>query len=411
VNSRARLCALSIGAIAILGACGSSSTSSTSGAGGSSSLSGTPVKLMVMYQFTGDPIAQHPEVGAGAQAAAQSINAGGGIANHPVQIVTCDLHDSPTGEQACAQQAVSQNVTAVVGSLFETGAQSIPMLQQAGIPIIGSLGVYTPPEFTNPDVWPLMGGAVTTYPAIPYLVAKAGKKSIAVANSPGSGLDQLIQAQASKAGLTYSGTVNVPLTATDYLPYANQVKGLSADVVVQVLSATGSAQIMKAGGQIGLTATWANQTLNIDDSNLSSFGSSADGMFITSSFPPASAGDQFPGIKAFNSEMDAAGKSGVQSTDIRGAQAVTSWLAVHAVANVAKGATGDITAAALVSALKNAQSVDVEGLVSWKPNAVGPSSFPRLTNSGVYLEKVVSGKLQLVSNTPVDYFSVAGLTS
>ena len=390
----------------LLAACGSSNNT-TSGGGGSTP-SGAPVKLLVMYQFTGDPIAEHPEVGAGAQAAANAINASGGIANHPVQIITCDIHDSPTGELACAQQAVSQQVTAVVGSLFESGAQSIPMLAQAGIPIVGSLGVYTPLEFSNPDVYPLMGGAVTTYPAIPYLVAQAGLKSIAVANTAGSGLDQLIAAQASKAGLTYAGKVDVPTTATDFSTYAASLKALNADVIVQVLSNTGSVQLMKAGQQIGLTSKWANQTLNIDAGNLSVFGSLADGMYITSSFPPATASDQFPGIKTFNADMDAAAKAGVAATDVRTAQAITSWLAVRAVAEVAKSTSGQLTNTALVSALKAAQTVNVEGLISWTPNATGPTNFPRVTNSNVYLETVSSGQLKLVSNSPVNYFKISG---
>jgi ABC-type branched-subunit amino acid transport system substrate-binding protein len=396
--------ALGLAGTLLLAACGSSNN--TTGGGGQAA-TGTPVKLMVMYQFTGDPIAEHPEVGAGAQAAAKAISDAGGIGTHPVQIITCDIHDSPTQELACAQQAVSEHVVAVVGSLFETGAQSIPMLEQAGIPVIGPLGVYTPQELSSTDVWPLMGGAVTTYPAIPYLVAKQGLKRLAVATSPGTGLDKLIEAQTTKAGMTYAGTVNVPLTATDYQPYAKSLKDLTPDVIVQILSTTGSAQIMKAGAQIGLNATWANQTLNIDVSNLSTFGSSADGMFITSSFPPATASAQFPGIKSFNAEMDAAGKAGTANTDIRSAQAVTSWLAVHAVATAAKSTTGLLTGAGLIADLKAAQTIDVEGLISWTPNASGPTNFPRVTNSNVFLEKVSSGQLQLVSNTPVNYFQVS----
>jgi ABC-type branched-subunit amino acid transport system substrate-binding protein len=391
----------------LLAACGSSNNTTGNGGGGAAAATGTPIKLMVMYQFTGDPIAEHPEVGAGAQAAAKAISDAGGIGTHPVQIVTCDIHDSPTQELACAQQAVSDHVVAVVGSLFETGAQSIPMLQQAGIPVIGPLGVYTPQELSSTDVWPLMGGAVTTYPAIPYLVARQGLKRLAVATSPGTGLDKLIEAQTTKAGMTYAGTVNVPLNATDYQPYAKSLKDLTPDVIVQILSTTGSAQIMKAGAQIGLNATWANQTLNIDVSNLSTFGSSADGMYITSSFPPATASGQFPGIKNFNAEMDAAGKAGIASTDIRSAQAVTSWLAVHAVATAAKSTSGLLDSAGLIAELKAAQSIDVEGLINWTPNAAGPTNFPRVTNSNVYLEKVSSGQLQLVNNAPVNYFQVS----
>jgi ABC-type branched-subunit amino acid transport system substrate-binding protein len=394
----------------VLAAC-SSNSSGGGGAATTSNTHGAAVKLLVMYQFEGDPVAQHPEVGAGAEAAAQAINAAGGINGHPIQIITCDIHDSATQEETCAQEAVTDKVTAVAGSLFESGAQSIPTLQKAGIPIIGSLGVYTPGELSNPDVWPLMGGAVTTYPAIPYLAAKQGLKRIAVIANPGTGLNELIQAQAARAGMTYVGTVSVPLTATDYSSYVEQLKTLNPQIIVQVVSTTASAELMQEGQQLGLNAIWANQTLNIDVNNLSTFGSTANGMYITSSFPPATAGAQFPGIAAFNNEMDAAGKAGIGNTNIRSAQAVTSWLAVHAIALVAKGTTGLLTASALISAIHSATSVNVEGLITWHPNATGPTDFPRVTNSDVYLEKVVSGKLVLGSSTPVNYFSLAGLSS
>jgi ABC-type branched-subunit amino acid transport system substrate-binding protein len=403
-----RVSALLASLAVVLAAC---SSNSNNGGVSNGKTHGAAVKLLVMYQFQGDPVAQHPEVGAGAQAAAQAINAAGGINGHPVQIITCDIHDSATQEQACAEEAVTDKVTAVAGSLFESGAQSIPTLQKAGIPIIGSLGVYTPGELSNPDVWPLMGGAVTTYPAIPYLAAKQGLKRIAVVANPGTGLDQLIQAQASRAGMTYVGTVSVPLTATDYSSYVEQLKSLNPQVIVQVVSTTASAEMMQEGQQLGLNATWANQTLNIDVNNLSTFGATANGMYITSSFPPATAGAQFPGIATFNSEMNAAGKAGIANTNLRSAQAVTSWLAVHAIALVAKGTSGLLTASALVSALKSATSVNVEGLLTWQPNATGPKNFPRVTNSNVYLEKVESGKLVLASATPVNYFSLAGLSS
>jgi ABC-type branched-subunit amino acid transport system substrate-binding protein len=392
----------------VLAAC--SSSNSSNGGVTNGQAHGAPVKLLVMYQFEGDPVAQHPEVGAGAQAAAQAINAAGGINGHPIQIITCDIHDSATQEEACAQEAVTDKVTAVAGSLFESGAQSIPTLQKAGIPVIGSLGVYTPEELSNPDVWPLMGGAVTTYPAIPYLAARQGLKRIAVIANPGTGLNQLIQAQAAKAGMSDVGTVTVPLTATDYSSYVEQLKSLNPQIIVQVVSTTASAEMMLDGQQLGLNAIWANQTLNIDVNNLSTFGSSADGMYITSSFPPATAGSEFPGIATFNSEMDAAGKAGISYTKIRSAQAITSWLAVHAIADLAKGTSGLLTSSALISALKSATSVNVEGLITWQPNATGPTDFPRVTNSDVYLEKVVSGQLQLASPTPVNYFSLAGLT-
>lgn len=396
---------MAFSAVLVIGAGTAAARSSRSGAP-------APVKLLVMYQFKGSPIAEHPEVGAGAKAAALAINAKGGINGHPVQIITCDNHDSPTQELACAQKAISSHVTAVVGSLFETGAQAIPALQQARIPIIGGLGVYTPDEFTNPDSFPLMGGAVTTYPAIPYLLARQGMKKLAVVvfSGAGEGLASLIKSQTERAGMKYVGTVNVPLTASDYSPYAQALKSLDPDVTVQVLSTTGSAQIMQIGKTLGLRSAWANQTLNIDVSNLKTFGSLANGMYITSSFPPATAGKQFKGIAAFNAEMDAASKAHVSDTGSRTAQAITSWLAVHAVATVAKGTKGMLTSGALLAAMKTKKVVSVEGLIGWQPNASGPSVFPRIFNSNVYLERVVNGKLTLVSTKPANYFKLAGLT-
>lgn len=367
---------------------------------------------MVMAQ-TQSQIVTHPETVAGAQAAAYAINQAGGIGGHPIVISSCNIGDSSTTEAACARTAVANKITAVVGSTFVFNT-AVPILEKAKIPVIGPPGVATPGEYTSPDVWPLSGGAGVNYPALPYVLKKAGIKTAGIARADvdqAAGLGNLIQSSITGAGLKYTGTVLVPLAATDFTPYVQALKTQGPQATVQVLAIALATQMMNAAKTLAVPTKWANITINIDNPELKTLGPVANGMFLDSSFPPVSASKQFPGIKTFNQQMTTAGKHGVQGTGIRDVNALASWVSVQATADVAAGTSGTLTASKLLSALHSADKpINVEGLISWTPTAVGPKDFPRITISNVYLDKVVNQKVVLVSPKPINYFKVAGIS-
>ena len=90
-------------------------TSAVTAAGASeNATSGGSVKVFVTGPFS-DPTFAVPEALSGAQAAAAAINKAGGINGHSIQIVSCNDQLSPNSATTCADQAVSDHVTAATG--------------------------------------------------------------------------------------------------------------------------------------------------------------------------------------------------------------------------------------------------------------------------------------------------------
>ncbi|ORT53805.1 ABC transporter substrate-binding protein, partial [Frankia sp. KB5] len=118
-----------------LAACGGDSDGEATG----TSSAGSTVKLMIIAPV-GTSGTNYPEMVAAARAAVRGVNARGGIAGHRVELVHCNEKNDAAVARKCAQQAVDQHVLAVVGEVSGSGG-IMPILENAGIPSIGSAGI------------------------------------------------------------------------------------------------------------------------------------------------------------------------------------------------------------------------------------------------------------------------------
>lgn len=84
--------------------------------------------------------ADMPGMPAMAQAYARWINADGGIGGRELRVITCNDHDDTVSAAACAQRAVQEDVTAVVGSYSRHSRAFLSPLEAAGIPYLGASG-------------------------------------------------------------------------------------------------------------------------------------------------------------------------------------------------------------------------------------------------------------------------------
>ncbi len=101
-----------------------------------------------------NPAFSQPQTFAGAQARVEAINADGGINGHPIELIECDSNLDPNQEKACIDQAIAEQVSAIVSSsIFFTPLTS---LEEAGIPFIGAQGI-TPDQLSNPISYPFSG--------------------------------------------------------------------------------------------------------------------------------------------------------------------------------------------------------------------------------------------------------------
>ena len=93
---------------------------------------GEPIRLMSIY-VKNNPAFSQPQTFAGAQARVDAINADGGVNGRPIQLIGCDSNLDPNQEKACIDQAISEQVSAVVSSsIFFTPLTS---LEGSGHPI------------------------------------------------------------------------------------------------------------------------------------------------------------------------------------------------------------------------------------------------------------------------------------
>ncbi len=111
---------------------GGSATSASGGSGASASVTtGSAIKLMVIADLE-TPVQALPQIVTGAQAAANQVNAAGGVNGRKIEILSCNTQGNPNVSASCAREAVSDHVAAVVGLLSITSSSVIPILAAAG---------------------------------------------------------------------------------------------------------------------------------------------------------------------------------------------------------------------------------------------------------------------------------------
>jgi branched-chain amino acid transport system substrate-binding protein len=135
--------ALLLTSVAVLGAaaCSSGAGSTTQVASTStaaSALKGAPIKIGLAAAETGEEATVFGSNTVTAAMAWQGyINALGGVAGHPVEIITEDTQSNPPAALAAVQRLVSQGVVAVIQMDTISEGSTVPYLESQHIPILG----------------------------------------------------------------------------------------------------------------------------------------------------------------------------------------------------------------------------------------------------------------------------------
>ncbi|MGJ3558278.1 ABC transporter substrate-binding protein [Streptomyces sp. INA 01156] len=109
------------------------------GDGGTEGTSDGPVKIMTIASFESQ-VYSVPWLKTAVTAAVARVNDDGGIGGRKIELLTCNDKFDPNEATACAQRAVSEKVTAVVGPLSPNIGAIAAVMEQARIPIIGRAG-------------------------------------------------------------------------------------------------------------------------------------------------------------------------------------------------------------------------------------------------------------------------------
>jgi branched-chain amino acid transport system substrate-binding protein len=274
VRLRTIATACAIGSLSLgLAACGSSSSSSksSSSGGGGTSAGGGTVDLYSSLPLQGASKDQTGAMVKGIQLAlSQAGNKAGKftISYTPLDDSTAQAGNWDPGATAQDARKVAQDSKAVgyIGE-FNSGASaiSIPILNQAGVPQVSPANTYV--GLTTNEKGSAKGEPDKYYPtgkrtylrivprdtiqaaALLTLMKQDGCTKVAIANDKdtyGKGLSDLVNLQASTAGVKIVDTTGIDKTASNYRSYASTVKGKGADCFLfSGVTANGAVQLYK----------------------------------------------------------------------------------------------------------------------------------------------------------------------
>jgi ABC-type branched-subunit amino acid transport system substrate-binding protein len=345
------------------------------------------------------PIGSYPEVETGAQAAADAINRAGGINGHKIDLTFCNSNGDVNQAMTCARQAVSDHDVAVIGQTDFFDPQTMPILEQAGIPDIGVYSGGATIDGTSPISFPLNAGNFGAYSALPYAYKSEGDKAVgllAIDLPITLNFSAVVAKAAATAGIKTVGPVEVPEQGvSDYTPYAQQLESLGADSVVAMVGASQFDPIVQAAGSIGLDAQFGV---------CSTCDQTGNDILLSSAYPLVTDTSN-PGIAEYNKELTADGKPAASADDINAYPGLNAWAAMHAAADVAETIKGTVTAALMVTALHKARNVNVENLLTWSPADLGSKSlgkFPRFPKTDYYIFVMKNNKIANAAVPPVN---------
>ncbi|MER5637517.1 ABC transporter substrate-binding protein [Kitasatospora sp. NPDC002227] len=344
-----------------------------------------------------------------AEAVGRELAEKGGLAGHPVHILTCNDHNTADGATDCARQAVDAHVIAVAGSYSQYGTSFMPLLETAGIPYVGGYGLSTP-EYSSPLSYPVAGG-------MPALVAGNGRQLVAA----GCKTVSLVRPD-TRAGDTLTGflaaalrpeqikltDIKSPEKSNDYTDVVQQAIGddRPGHCVTSALGAEPTSNLLDPYRRLPHRNTVFSSVIgSVQQSVVDSTGGDGGplgGAYVTGWYPPESSHvwDALRGTLRTYTRGQAVDPSdpGVQTT----------WVAYEVLRQAAAriGPGKALTARSLRSVLDGGEPIETAGAtppLSWgMTNMLPNADSPRLVNTSVTFQQVQGGRLVEQQNTFVD---------
>lgn len=385
-------------------ACASNGTGAGSATGGGAGTIGISVILP-----TGTALTNFPQVLAGAKAAVRAVNEAGGVGGKQLVVDYCNEGNDVNKASQCTRKAAASGDIATVGLYSNFAAQAV-------LPNLGTLPDLAPEAISPAEVscatcYPIDATPVATLGAEGPLGAMNGITTAAMVSYdiPAS---QTAVAQLTPgftaSHVTIKDDITVPVTTSDWAPVAQRFKSSGAQAFIPVLPEAQTVAFLQAVKQAGISPRVLATDGQIQLGDLPTLGSSADGSLVVAAYPPATAAASMPGVKQWLTELQAeqnAGDSDAAASKADG-NSMRAWLAVHVIADVAKGGTGTVDRTSFAAALKSAHDISLLGILpAWTPGAAGlVPGLSHLNNAYVYFTKVEGGAYQLVNPQPWNAF-------
>ena len=354
----------------------------------------SPVQVTLVGEFTG--VVMYPNLIAGAQAAADAVNASGGIDGRHFQVNTCNTQGvtTPAPSEACAHNVVSNKADlAVIGTGIDAFATQInTILNAAHVANVGDQPLSAA-ELSDPNSFPLVGSEGA---AEGDVLADAGYKKIVLAYYGGeeaAAAIDLENAALKSRGLKLTGSIPVPPTATDYTPYVASAAS-KGNAVAMAVTATQFAAWLTAAKSGNYTQKLCLTNQAATAKLLKTLGSKANGVLVAAGLPPVT-DTSLTGIRLFRTQIRKYEPS-AQITEVT----LDGWLSAWAFAQVARTIKGTLDRASVLSAWSHLTNFNVFDLLPPHFTTSKPASVPgmsRLFNSDIVEGVVKNGSVVATS--------------
>ena len=348
-----------------LAACGSgSSSTSASTSSGSGSSSGGSYKVALISDLSGAYSSVSAPGAAGAEVAADNINASGGINGKQLDLQIIDSQSDPTTALTAAQKAVSENPLAMLMFSGSAGASAITNLaQSAQVPMLSpgipDTSLYPPKPYLYQ---PSLTAQQTAQAMYQFVQQKEGSLSgdtvdVAAINSPYVALivtdiQKLVQGDGGKVGTVEQ--YNLPLAS-----FATQANAIARDkpkVVLVMGSDDDSVVVSKALTAAGVSALQVGIPSGAGADTLQQIGSANYYGLTADPYP-----SELPGFLAV------ASKYGKQSAVSGSIFSMAGWVTVYMLADALKQCGANCTSVELNSQLQKVSDLTVPDGVSDGP--------------------------------------------
>jgi branched-chain amino acid transport system substrate-binding protein len=382
--------------VVLLAGCGSSKpTSPAPGAAPATAPAApkAPIKVGGIFDLTGgtgDVGKPHSE---GVRAYVAYINSKGGVDGAKIDLQWVDYaYQTPKAVEAYNKLTKQDGVSAVMGwGTGDTEAMK-ELIAKDKIPYIS--GSYSE-QLINPATTPYNFIVAPTYSQASRVMLdyakskKADAKVALVYNDSGFGKSPLedAKAYAKKIGLTWTGEVVVPLTASDAVTQVLELQKMGADYVLIQETTNATAVTLKSAKQQGAKIQFMGLAYSVDENLIKAAGDAAEGFIGIPAFAfPYETG---AGIKE---AVDFAASKGIKLEDLN-QKWIQGWAFGRIMSEALKRAGDKPTGEAIRKAFESFKDYDLGGLGS-------PLTFTATDHGGAKkarIYQVKSGKWQPIT--------------
>jgi branched-chain amino acid transport system substrate-binding protein len=240
-------------ALAILvAACGDDdSPAQPEAAASTTEASGEPIKIMAVADIEVPPnVITYPSAPLGVAAAVETINAAGGVAGRPIELIICDGKGDPNRAIDCGRRAVDEKVVALVGVMMANSQGLFDAVADAGIPFIGIFPA-DPASQTHALSYPMTGGTPGGFGGLAAVLSDVGgaKKPAVVSlniSAARAGVSFVSKALEARDLELVTDIVEVEPGAADFSAAASTLVGSGADGIMFGIGANDGDRLLLA---------------------------------------------------------------------------------------------------------------------------------------------------------------------